>query len=115
MQYTSKEFESRTVIASDSDTNFLEDETGRVPMVPSVGAPYAQFPYASLVTGVVMAVKGVVMADGSLQVHDYAFAKPGVPLNLSSSSSSSSASPRGAVLLVSDLNYGCEWSLLPHD
>lgn len=118
-------------MSSPEDTLALEDETGRVELVRAKGAPYVSLPSGSIVTGVVMAVRGVVLADGSVQVHGFCFPDLAPPsplprLALASgpsssasepSSSSSSSSPGGTfdagavVLLVSDLGYGCERAL----
>ncbi|KAA0172909.1 hypothetical protein FNF27_05546 [Cafeteria roenbergensis] len=130
--YTTKALDTRIVVSSAEDTLSLEDESGRVVLTAPVGAPYAALPVGSFVTGVVMAARGVVLADGSLQVHGFCFpelvlpaalpAAHGRPHDSSSSqsqsqSSSSSPSLSGAaagaaarpsslVLLVSDLGYG---------
>jgi hypothetical protein len=95
------------VVSSADDTLSLEDESGRVELTRPAGASYASLPVGSLVTGIVMAAKGVVLADGSLQVHDFCFPQMQLP-----AAPGPAAGPSGIVMLVSGLNYGCELGLV---
>ena len=52
---------------SNSDSLLLEDETQRISLVGNI-------PWESLVTGIVVAVKGKELVDGKFEVEDYCFA-----------------------------------------